>query len=81
MTVPGIHCLGKPIVVENATGGAGNIATGRVVKAAPDGYTLALAASTQIIMNPSLCRQNVEQHTARGCRKSARGRHEGARSR
>jgi tripartite-type tricarboxylate transporter receptor subunit TctC len=48
--------LGKPIVVENVTGGAGNIATGRVAKAAPDGYTLALTSSTQIIINPSLYR-------------------------
>jgi tripartite-type tricarboxylate transporter receptor subunit TctC len=46
--------LGKPIVVENVTGGAGNIATGRVAKATPDGHTLALTSSTQIIMNPSL---------------------------
>jgi tripartite-type tricarboxylate transporter receptor subunit TctC len=52
--------LGKPIVVENVTGGAGNIATGRVAKAAPDGYTLALTSSTQIIMNPSLYRLSFD---------------------
>jgi tripartite-type tricarboxylate transporter receptor subunit TctC len=48
--------LGKPIVVENVTGAAGNMATDRVAKASPDGHTLALAANAQIIMNPSLYR-------------------------
>src|SRR5262249_40555004 len=46
--------LGKPIVIENVVGAAGNLASDRVVKAAPDGHTLALAANAQIIMNPSL---------------------------
>jgi tripartite-type tricarboxylate transporter receptor subunit TctC len=48
--------LGKPIIIENVAGAAGNIASGRVAKAAPDGHTLALAANGQIIMNPSLYR-------------------------
>jgi len=46
--------LGKPIVIENAAGAGGNLATDRVVKAAPDGYTLLLAASGMIVINPSL---------------------------
>src|SRR5262245_32947094 len=46
--------LGKPIVIENVVGAGGNLASDRVVKAAPDGHTLALAANAQIIMNPSL---------------------------
>ena len=46
--------LGQPVVIENVLGAAGNIASDRVVKAAPDGHTLALAANAQIIMNPSL---------------------------
>jgi tripartite-type tricarboxylate transporter receptor subunit TctC len=46
--------LGKPIVIENAAGAGGNIATDRVVKSAPDGYTLLLAASGMIAINPSL---------------------------
>lgn len=46
--------LGKPIVIENAAGAGGNIATDRMVKSAPDGYTLLLAASGMIVVNPSL---------------------------
>lgn len=42
--------LGKPIVIENV----GNIAADRVAKAKPDGYTLALLAETQLVVNPNL---------------------------
>jgi len=44
----------KSVVVENVPGAAGNIAAERAAKAAPDGYTLALAVNAQIIINPSL---------------------------
>jgi tripartite-type tricarboxylate transporter receptor subunit TctC len=46
--------FGKPVVVDNATGAAGNIAADRVAKAAPDGYTLGLLAQGQLVINPSL---------------------------
>jgi tripartite-type tricarboxylate transporter receptor subunit TctC len=46
--------LGKPVVIDNLTGAAGNIAAERVAKAAPDGYTLGLLSQTQIVVNPSL---------------------------
>ena len=45
---------GKPVVIDNVTGAAGNIAADRVAKAAPDGYTLGLLASPQLVINPSL---------------------------
>jgi tripartite-type tricarboxylate transporter receptor subunit TctC len=45
---------GKPVVIDNATGAAGNIAAERVAKAAPDGYTLGLLSNAQLAINPSL---------------------------
>jgi tripartite-type tricarboxylate transporter receptor subunit TctC len=50
------HALGKPFVVENVVGAAGNLASERVARAAPDGHTLAFAANGQIIINPKLYR-------------------------
>ena len=45
---------GKPVVTENVPGAAGNVAADRVAKAAPDGYTLGLLASPQLVINPNL---------------------------
>jgi tripartite-type tricarboxylate transporter receptor subunit TctC len=45
---------GKPVVVENVTGAAGNIAADRVAKAEPDGYTLLLAGNASIVVNLNL---------------------------
>jgi tripartite-type tricarboxylate transporter receptor subunit TctC len=45
--------LGKPIVIENRAGASGALATGAVAKAAPDGLTLLVAASS-IASNPTL---------------------------
>ena len=37
--------LGQPLVIENVTGANGNLGTGRVARAMPDGYTLAFSVS------------------------------------
>jgi tripartite-type tricarboxylate transporter receptor subunit TctC len=50
------EALGKPVVVENVPGAAGSIATERAARAAPDGYTLAVASQGQIVINPILSR-------------------------
>jgi tripartite-type tricarboxylate transporter receptor subunit TctC len=41
--------LGKPVIVENRPGAGGTIGWESVAKSAPDGYTLAIAGSTQLI--------------------------------
>jgi tripartite-type tricarboxylate transporter receptor subunit TctC len=45
---------GKPVVIENTIGAAGNIAGERVARAEPDGHTLLLATPSVIAINPSL---------------------------
>lgn len=47
--------LGQPVIIENLPGAAGTIATGKLVRATPDGYTLIIGPgfSTHVI-NPAI---------------------------
>lgn len=44
----------KPVVVENVTGAGGNIATERVARAAPNGYTLGMIGNGSLIFSPAM---------------------------
>src|SRR6202048_3710026 len=46
--------LGQPIVIENVTGAGGSIGTGRVARAAGDGYTLVLGFLGTHVANGAL---------------------------
>jgi tripartite-type tricarboxylate transporter receptor subunit TctC len=44
---------GQPIIVDNRPGASGNLGTGLVAKAAPDGHTLLMGVNT-LVINPAL---------------------------
>src|SRR5260221_8516271 len=45
---------GKSVVGENVTGAGGNIATDRVARAPPNGYTLGMIGNGSLVFSPSL---------------------------
>jgi tripartite-type tricarboxylate transporter receptor subunit TctC len=52
--------LGQPVIVENVTGGSGNIGVGKVVRAAPDGYTLSIGNNGSHVLNAALYTLNFD---------------------
>jgi tripartite-type tricarboxylate transporter receptor subunit TctC len=46
--------LGQPVVIEDVGGAGGSIALGRVARAAPDGYTLAIGSADQFVINAAI---------------------------
>jgi tripartite-type tricarboxylate transporter receptor subunit TctC len=48
---------GQPVIVENRSGGSGNIGAALVAQAEPDGYTLLVSATPPIATNQSLYKQ------------------------
>jgi tripartite-type tricarboxylate transporter receptor subunit TctC len=53
---PLAQALGQPVVVDNKPGAGGNIGTGAVAKAAPDGHTLLFTIQGPLITAPLLSR-------------------------
>jgi len=54
--------LGQPVIVDNKPGAGGSIATGQIVRAASDGYTLLLSASGTIAVNPHVYKLPYDPH-------------------
>jgi tripartite-type tricarboxylate transporter receptor subunit TctC len=51
--------LGQPFVVENVGGGGGVIALQRLVRAQPDGSTIAIASTSNLAIHPTLMGEKV----------------------
>src|SRR4051795_5036 len=52
--------LGQTIVIENTTGAAGSIGVGRVVRSAPDGYTVGLGHWSTHVINGAIYPLNYD---------------------
>ncbi len=52
--------LGQPVVIENVTGAAGSTGTGRIARAAPDGYNILYGANVTHVLNPAVLTLNYD---------------------
>jgi tripartite-type tricarboxylate transporter receptor subunit TctC len=48
------EALSQTVVIENMGGAGGSIAVGRVARAAPDGYTVAIGSADQFVVNAAI---------------------------
>jgi tripartite-type tricarboxylate transporter receptor subunit TctC len=46
--------LGQPLIIENISGASGNIGTGKLARAAPDGYTIGLGQWDNLVLNGAM---------------------------
>ena len=46
--------LGQPVIIENVAGANGTIGVGRVARAAPDGYTIAIGMRDTLVLNGAI---------------------------
>lgn len=46
--------LGQPVIIENVSGGAGNVGVARLARAAPDGYTLDIGGWVTHVLNGAI---------------------------
>jgi ABC-type branched-subunit amino acid transport system ATPase component len=56
--------VGQPIIIENVGGVAGSLGTGRVARAAPDGYTLGLGNWSTHVANAAIVEYLAVQQRA-----------------
>src|SRR5262245_51311755 len=48
------EALGQPVIIENVTGAAGSIGTGKLARATPDGYTIGLGQWDNLVLNGAM---------------------------
>ena len=58
------NSLGQKLVIESKPGAAGNIGTLEVSRAAPDGYTLLVAAANNFVINQFLMKMPADPLSA-----------------